>query len=176
MDNIYNLSRIGERIKQERKAAGLSQDELGERLTYKRQTIAKWEKGESFPELRDMLQMCNLFGCELGYLLCEYDCKTREATDIQEVTGLSELAIKILRAFNERVDIKSPMIFINSLLEDPKTIYIITLMVNELLYSNDDELTDAERFRMEGGRLWECQKALSELIEKIRREKHGTDN
>ena len=37
--------------------------------------------------------MCDLFGCEIGYLLCDYDCKTRTATDIQKETGLSEAAI-----------------------------------------------------------------------------------
>ena len=46
------------------------------------------------PQFEDMLKMCEVFDCELGYLLGEFDCKTREATDIQAKTGLSEKAIK----------------------------------------------------------------------------------
>lgn len=142
MNDIYNLSVIGERIKLERKAADLSQDKLGEKLNYKRQTIAKWEKGDSFPELADLLKLCNLFGCELGYLLGEYDCKTREVTDVQKITGLSEQAILNLAASasdqkasinktlaessNDRLRLLATgqyakMRFINALLEDTDT-------------------------------------------------------
>lgn len=38
------------------------------------------------PQFEDMLKMCEVFDCELGYLLGEFNCKTREATDIQAKT------------------------------------------------------------------------------------------
>ena len=98
MNNIYDVKRIGARIRQERKLCGISQDELGAKLSVARQTIAKWERGDSMPQLYDLLEVCNLFKCELGYMLCEYDCKTRTATDIQAETGLSEVAISRITA------------------------------------------------------------------------------
>jgi len=95
----YNENKIASRIKIERKALNLSQDAFADALHVNRNTIIAWEKGRRTPPLADMLHMCKLFDCELGYLLCEYDCKTRAATDIQEITGLSEKAILTLKKF-----------------------------------------------------------------------------
>lgn len=99
----YNYSKIGERLKQERKNAGFkSHDALCDYIqehnyrSFTRQTIAKWEKGIELPPLDILCTLCVPFKCEVGYLLCEYDCKYKENTDIQNVTGLSEIAIDIL--------------------------------------------------------------------------------
>ena len=98
MNNIYNFKSIGEKIRKERKELGMNQEQLASALNISsRQTIAKWEKGSTIPQLEDMLNMCNLFGCELGYLLGEYELKTRAATDIQEQTGLSPKSIEYLK-------------------------------------------------------------------------------
>ena len=100
---MYNISyetyerrsqEIGERIRTERKKLDLTQDGLAEKIDIgSRQTIAQWENGVALPPLSKLLCMCDLFGCEIGDLLCDYDCKTRTATDIQKETGLSEAAI-----------------------------------------------------------------------------------
>lgn len=94
----YNFKDIGKRIKNERQQANLNQDNFIEELNLtvsSRQTISKWENGCNIPPLDDLLKMCEKFNCELGYLLCEHNCKTRTTTDIQEITGLSETAISI---------------------------------------------------------------------------------
>ncbi len=103
----YNIANIGNRLKAERKKAGIkSQNALAEYLnqnnyrSYTRQTISKWEHGLEMPPLDVLITLCDLFNCELGYLLCEYDCKTREKTDIHKMTGLSEAAIDILCNWN----------------------------------------------------------------------------
>ena len=102
MNNIYDFKSIGERIRKERKELGMNQDQLASALNISsRQTIAKWENGSAIPQLEDMLNMCNLFCCELGYLLCEHDLKTREATDIHNLTGLSKESIEYLEFANE---------------------------------------------------------------------------
>lgn len=100
----YNFVKIGERLKKERKAAGFkSHDALKENITdnnyrsFTRQTIAKWEKGKEMPPLDVLCSLCIPFQCEIGYLLCEYDCKTREHTDIQKATGLTEQAIESIQ-------------------------------------------------------------------------------
>ena len=92
----YDLKSIGNRIRKQRKEAGYTQGKLAQQLYLSedsRQTIGKWEKGEVLPDMEQLLLMCDLFNCELGYLLCEYDCKTRNTTDITEITGLSEKAV-----------------------------------------------------------------------------------
>lgn len=100
----YNLKKIGMRLKEERKAAGFSsQDALSEFIekvchrSFKRQTIAKWERGEDMPPLEVMLKLCERYDCELGYLLCEHDTKIKTTVEISAETGLSEEAINHLR-------------------------------------------------------------------------------
>lgn len=101
----YNSIAIGKRIKEERIKVGFkSQGAFAEHMGYayeSRQTVANWEKGKTMPCFEDMLKMCEIFNCELGYLLCEYDCKKRNRTDVQAVTGLSENAIKVLESINK---------------------------------------------------------------------------
>jgi transcriptional regulator with XRE-family HTH domain len=94
MNNIYDWKKIGQRIKEERKKIKLSQQELADR-----KTIANWENGITKPQLEDMISLCNLFQCELGYLLAEpdYNCKSQGTSYIQEVTGLSEESIDSLK-------------------------------------------------------------------------------
>jgi transcriptional regulator with XRE-family HTH domain len=97
----YDQTKIGKRILKERRIVGYSnQSSFAVAMGYSeesRQTVANWEKGKTTPCMEDYLRMCELFDCELGYLLCEFDCKTREVTDIQAAIGLTEKAIKAIR-------------------------------------------------------------------------------
>ena len=106
MNNKYDFKQIGKRIREERtnaqNATGrkkvMTQSDLANEIGVSRQTIAKWEHGEIDQLLMgDLLKLCNLFGCELGYILGEYNCRTRISTDIQEETGLSEQAVNFLK-------------------------------------------------------------------------------
>ena len=109
MDNILVLEQrkelIGERIRYERKTLGLSQERFAEELDRERALIGRWERGERLPSLEDLINMCELFQCEVGYLLCEegYENKTRTVTDICKSTGLSEEAVKLLIEDRERL-------------------------------------------------------------------------
>lgn len=101
----YDYKKIGERIRQERKAQknskgkSMTQEDIAAKYHVKRSTVSKWESGETMPSFQTMLNMCKDFDCELGYLLCEdgYENKTRKATDICEATGLSEEAVNMLQ-------------------------------------------------------------------------------
>ena len=46
---------LGERISAGRRAAGISQEVLGERLGVSRQAISKWEGDAAVPELKSSL-------------------------------------------------------------------------------------------------------------------------
>lgn len=105
----YNFIKIGKRLKKERKAAGFkSHDALSNYIRehnyrcFTRQTIAKWEQGKELPPLDVLCTLCIPFNCEVGYLLCEYDCKTRIETDIQLETGLSRESVERLRYFIQK--------------------------------------------------------------------------
>lgn len=91
----YDFKKIGERIKKERKLRSETQEVFAENFKVKRSTVGKWEKGETIPSFQTMIDMCKLFDCEMGYLLCEpgYESKTRTTTDVCAVTGLSAAAV-----------------------------------------------------------------------------------
>ena len=58
-ENIYAL----------RRKAGLSQEQLAERLAVTRQTISKWEGGHSVPDLEKLQAMAAVFGVTLDELI-----------------------------------------------------------------------------------------------------------
>lgn len=90
---------LGARLKEARKTMGYSLEYVAEACNIQQyQTVSKWENGNTTPSLEKLLTLCELYGCDLGYFIGEYDCKTRKSTDIKAETGLSEIAINQLRA------------------------------------------------------------------------------
>lgn len=55
----------GEKINQIRKMAGMTQEELAEKMNVSRQTISKWETGASSPDLENAISLCRLFQLSL---------------------------------------------------------------------------------------------------------------
>ena len=60
---------IGNRIYDMRKKNGLSQEALAEKLNVTRQTISKWELGESTPDLEKLIAIHDLFGISMDELI-----------------------------------------------------------------------------------------------------------
>lgn len=60
---------LGRRIQEGRKAAGLSQEALGEQLHVSRQAVSKWEADAAIPELENLIAMSRIFGMTVGQLL-----------------------------------------------------------------------------------------------------------
>ena len=62
---------LPERLMKLRKAAGLSQEEVAEKLELTRQTVSKWETGQSSPDLDKVLPLCDLYHITPDELLHE---------------------------------------------------------------------------------------------------------
>lgn len=60
---------IGEKIKNCRKKAGLSQEQLAEKLCVSRQAITKWESDKGTPNVESLQTIAKLFGVSVDYLL-----------------------------------------------------------------------------------------------------------
>ena len=48
---------------------GITQEQLAEELNVSRQSVSKWEGGQSFPELETLLRICDLYDTNLDTLL-----------------------------------------------------------------------------------------------------------
>ena len=59
----------GEKIYECRKKAGMTQEELADRLGVSRQSVSKWEADAAFPETEKILALCKLFGVSADELL-----------------------------------------------------------------------------------------------------------
>lgn len=60
---------LPERLTKLRKLAGLSQEEVADKLEVTRQTVSKWETGQSSPDLDKVLPLCGLYNVTPDELL-----------------------------------------------------------------------------------------------------------
>lgn len=52
-----------------RKQKNITQEQLAEQLEVSRQSVSKWESGQSYPEMEKLLQICSMFHCNMDTLL-----------------------------------------------------------------------------------------------------------
>jgi len=60
---------LAEKIQILRKQSGMSQEQLAEKITVSRQAVSKWEQGESFPDIDNIVQLSKIFDVSTDYLL-----------------------------------------------------------------------------------------------------------
>ncbi len=66
---------FSENLQELRKRKDLTQEQLAEKLEVSRQSVSKWESGTSYPEMEKILQICEMFHCNIGVLLQGDVCK-----------------------------------------------------------------------------------------------------
>ena len=194
----YDKIEIARRIRSAREALNMSQSELAEKMdtisprkegkTMNYNTIGRWENelNDIIPSLKDMLALCEIFECDLTYLLCEHDTRRRVAADVQKVTGLSEEAIERLRGWvNSDYDdvYLSPVDFVNVLFtgalwsrKKTKKSYIDDILgaFNRLvvLYApcSKEELRNKDWAKIDHLKIWyigKIQQSLEELAKAV---------
>lgn len=60
---------LSEKLLTLRTKAGLSQEDLAEKLNVSRQSVSKWESGSSIPEIDKILKISEIYGVSTDYLL-----------------------------------------------------------------------------------------------------------
>ena len=60
---------FGDKLINLRKKKGMSQEELGEKLGVTRQTVSKWELGQTTPEMDKLRDISILFDVSVNYLM-----------------------------------------------------------------------------------------------------------
>ena len=77
---------MADKIIEQRKKNGWSQEELAEKLNVSRQSVSKWEGAQSVPDLNKVIAMANLFGVSTDYLLKD-DVELAPAEGIKPVVS-----------------------------------------------------------------------------------------
>lgn len=91
----YSTEKIGNIIKKCRKNRKMTQAALGRKIGMTGKQISNYEKGKLIPPTDMLFNLCDVFDCELGYLLGEesYSQGTQLYTAISKEMGLSINAI-----------------------------------------------------------------------------------
>lgn len=55
-----------------RRAAGLTQLQLAEKLNYSDKAVSKWERGESLPDVAVLCELSRMYGVTLDYLVSDH--------------------------------------------------------------------------------------------------------
>ncbi|MGO5387730.1 helix-turn-helix domain-containing protein [Catenibacterium mitsuokai] len=93
---------LADKIIEERKKNGWSQEELANKLGVSRQAVSKWESAGSIPDLQRILQMSEIFGVTTDYLLKD----EIEEESLNEYTETNTIKVSMEEA-NQYLDMKS---------------------------------------------------------------------
>ena len=74
--------KFNEKLISLRKSMGLSQEELGAELKVSRQTISKWESGQSYPDFQRLVLLSDYFGLTLDELVRDVDVADVRARNV----------------------------------------------------------------------------------------------
>ena len=87
------LHEMGKRLAELRKRGGFSQEQLGRLVGVSRQTVSKWELGESIPDTENIIQLSRLFEITTDYLLLgepsAFDTTKAAEADVFTTMGMS---------------------------------------------------------------------------------------
>ena len=100
--------KFNEKLLKLRKEKGLSQEELGMEMQVSRQTVSKWEAGQSYPDFTRLVMLSDFFDMTLDELVKDID--------VQEVRENSFINEKIDSIYRVSQDVNS--IFQNRTLKD----------------------------------------------------------
>ena len=87
---------IGNKILELRKNAKLSQEQLAEKMDVTRQTISKWELGETTPDIKQAKELSKIFNVSLDELT-NNDIKNVLVEKVSNTEKLAGLVLKVLK-------------------------------------------------------------------------------
>ena len=96
-----------------RKNKGLTQEALADKLGVSRQAVAKWEAGQVYPDIANLIQISDLMNVSVDYLVKDQDCAVKinhkNRTDLDELISFRlEANVNTYAAFMNEVDATRP--------------------------------------------------------------------
>lgn len=93
---------FGEKLRETRKAAGFSQEELAEKLNVSRQAITKWESDTGLPDISNIMTISKLFSIPVDDLISEEKTAVRVKSRLYE--SVTEYDIDGKKNFDIKLD------------------------------------------------------------------------
>lgn len=144
-DNIYFMAKgcdfimdIGNRILELRKNRNLSQESLAERVGVARQTISKWELGETSPDLKQAKKLSEIFGVSLDELACYHQPENEPEQAVCEKVNHTPTKTKSKRSTAKAVVICF-LVFLLAFLMITTPIFVRMFIKKNLYYDGKEE-------------------------------------
>lgn len=99
--------KFGENLYHLRKNKKMSQEQLAEKIGVSRQSVSKWETGEAYPEMENILKICKIFHCKINDIIHD---------DLQDINSLDEdvkmSIVKFEKEKQKRLKVISKIIYV----------------------------------------------------------------
>lgn len=89
------MDNIGRKIAELRRAAGMKQDELAERLGVTPQAVSKWENGVSAPDISLLPEIAEIFGVTIDELFARTETPIVQFVPEEKRKSIDELVLRI---------------------------------------------------------------------------------
>ena len=149
--------KFGENLKEIRKSKNISQEYLAEKLGVSRQSVSKWETGENYPSMTNIMCLCDIFKCKINNLVHEdfedlnfldeeiqMSVVKFKADKQRKVKGLSK-AIYILARIGKTVSIIAIPFIIFAMVVVPLVLKNVSVEDNKIIISNTKIVTIEEK-------------------------------
>lgn len=104
-----------EKLQLIRKSKGMTQEDLAAALSVSRQAVAKWESGQGYPDIANLISISSMFNVTVDYLVKDADCQSRPVvadTEPSEIDALIGFRLEANRntyaGFSNEVEASRP--------------------------------------------------------------------
>ncbi len=148
--------KFGDNLRNLRKSKTLSQEDLAEKVNVSRQSVSKWETGDAYPEVNNILELCKIFHCHINDLVNDsiididsLDEETKMSVvkfkreQQSKVKGLSK-AISIIAKIGRIACMIAIPIIIASMIISGIVIHKVDIKDNEITWNGNDMISITE--------------------------------
>ena len=138
---------LADKIIEERKKNGWTQEDLAQKLGVSRQSVSKWESAGAIPDLKKIIQLADLFGVSTDYLLKDEIEKEKIDTSCDTDCELHRMSMEEANAYmDEKKTIVESVLntFIFRIKVSP-----ILLTVYKYYVSDQSQMSDGNRVKID---------------------------
>ncbi|MBE6863493.1 MAG: helix-turn-helix transcriptional regulator [Ruminococcus flavefaciens] len=125
-------SKIGKFISQRRKAQGLTQVQLAEKLGITDRAVSKWETGKSMPDVSVMIELCEILKITVNDLLCG------EVVSMEKINETTEK--NLLEMIKQKEEADKRLLSIEIVITVISVVFMLTLLFIAIFLSMQEWL------------------------------------
>jgi len=103
--------KFSEKLIKLRKENKLSQEQLANMLDVSRQSVSKWESGQTYPEMDKLLTLCKIFKCSLDDLTNDEITQDNMSNNLKKKNTFMNFLYEMLEFINKSVSMLKQMSF-----------------------------------------------------------------